>query len=320
MLRSFCRQSWVVALLVCFVCGAPLLLAAKPAARRARPPQWDPKEVSKVFWDDAREKLVGPRPDFGGAPAAPNVAQTTEVAASDDGPGGFAWSKVIGPDALEDEIKSLQSAVSKNVTELGKFKSGGFKEGRRLFSELAVLFGIVAEYDQDVRWKKQAPGIRDLLARAGFNCKTYSDAAYNEAKLRRDDLESLVRGGTIATKEADRKATWDKVAARPPLMQRMEAAHQQGIAVWTSNSGEFAKNAAKLAHEAQVLAAISAVIQKEGYEFADDSTYLEYARDMQNASLEVVGAVKAKNYEQARAASALIGKACSNCHDGYRNN
>jgi hypothetical protein len=184
---------------------------------------------------------------------------------------------------------------------------------------LALLFGIIAEYDGDVRWKKDSVNMRELMARTGFTCKVGSDASYNEAKLRKDELETLVRGGagpTVAGVEP--KASWEKVVGRPPLMQRLEMAQQQGLAVWTANAGDFGKFQDKILAEAELIAAISEVIQRPGFEFADDETYLGFARQMRDAAISIVEAAKSKNYDAARAASGKIDKACSQCHEGYR--
>ena len=62
---------------------------------------------------------------------------------------------------------------------------------------LAVLFGVIAEYDGDVRWKEDATGApRTGLARAGeTNCQ-YGDRSDVQPRRRRAkaDLEDLVRG------------------------------------------------------------------------------------------------------------------------------
>ena len=295
--------------------------AQKTKPPRALPPQW-PKKVTDVFFADAREKLVGERPNYGAASTA--VVKTTNPAPSTGGEtpaaptGEFAWSKLISAETIEDEIKSLQKQVSENVTTPAKFKGGGFKAGRRHFTELALLFAIIAQHDGEVRWKDKAGGIRDLMGRAGQNCAVGTDASYNEAKLRKDDLEQLIQGASINTPEADADAKWNKIADRPPLMQRLEQAQQQGVAPWTANSSEFSKNADSILREAELIAAIAETIQQEGFESSDDDTYLGFARQMRDAALEVVGAVKGKSYDAARAASGNIEKACSSCHEEYR--
>lgn len=291
-----------------------------PKVSRALPPKWS-KAVTDVFFTDARQKLVGERPNYGTAAtvakASSPASAPTEIAPV-SAAGSFAWSKLISRETIEDEIKSLQKQVSEDVTTLAKFKGGGYKAGRKEFTELALLFAIISQYDGDVRWKDKASGIRDLIARAGYNCKVGTDASYKEAKLRKDDLEQLVQGGSISTPEGNPDAKWDKIADRPPLMQRIEQAQQQAIAPWTANSGEFSKNADALLREAELLAAMAEAIQQEGFEFADDEAYLGFARQMRDSALEVISAVKGKNYDAARAASGNIEKACSGCHEGFR--
>jgi cytochrome c' len=157
-----------------------------------------------------------------------------------------------------------------------------------------------------------------LLARAGFNAKVGTDASYNEAKLRKDDMESLIQGNQLQLNKNADPPQWIKVSGRPPLMSRMEQAHKEGLAIWTANSADFAKNSEQLVHEAQILAAIAEVIQREGFEFADDEDYLKLAQQVRDNSLRVVEAAKQKKYDQARTATGEIGKACTACHEGYR--
>lgn len=290
--------------------------------RRALPPKWS-ESVQDVFFPNALEKLVGDRPDYGVATKLPRPGMPAPAAdpgsSETPAPGGsFTWSKLIGPETIEDEIKSLQMQVSANVTTPAKFKGGGFKEGRKQFTELALLFAIIAQYDGDVRWKSVAGGVRDLMARAGFNCKVGTDASYNEAKLRMEDLEQLVRGGSISPPAADPDAKWDKIADRPPLMRRLEGAQQQHINPAVANAGDFRKHADVVLREAELIAAIGEAISQEGFEFADDDTYLGYAHQMRDAALEIVGAVKSNDYDGARAASGKLEKTCNDCHEGYR--
>jgi cytochrome c556 len=294
--------------------------AAAPApAKRAKPPTFDPAEVEKVFPSDPFAELVGKRPEEGVASSvSPGATNTDNGEGGDKVAGGKNWSALISAEALEDEIKSVQRDIAKTLTTPVKFKGGGNKLARKQFSELAVLFAIVAEYDGDVRWKKQAPGLRDSFARAGYNCKVGTDGAYKEAKARATELADMVRGENPKVSDAERLAKWDKVSGRPPLMQRMEDAQQRGVAIFTANASEFSRNGEKLVHEAMLLSALALTIQQPGYEFADDITYLGYARELQASALAVITAVKSKNYEAARAAAGKMSKACSDCHDGYR--
>lgn len=314
------------------VLGQRWLAADAPAAsgkKRVLPPKWDQKTLDK-FFSDARSTLEGERPNFASSntgPArptsdtpSPGTNPATTPNTSPNPTGDFAWSKLISPEALQDEIKSYQNLVKDDVKNPSAFKGEGFKRARRNFSALAVAFAVIAEYDGDVRWKSQALAARELFSKAGFNCKVATDGSFNESKARAEDLAALIRGETLpAPGNIETKTQWPKVANRPPLMNRLELAQQNRIAVWTANQNDFAKNLDAIVREAQVVAMIAEIIQREGYDFADDASYKTFARDMQKHALEVAEAAKAKSFEPARLAAGELTKVCSNCHGSFRN-
>jgi hypothetical protein len=292
--------------------------AAAPL-KRARPPKFS-KIVRDAFCPDAREKLLGPRPQpaaSGDAPVATAPANTPNAPTSAPA-AGSGWSKRIAAEVVEDEIKSRQINLSESVRNPAKFKGGDHQKARGDLSVLAVMFGIAAEYDAEIRWRREAAAMRDLLARAGFNCKVGTDGSYNEARKRAEDLQTLVRGGSVPLPAPAADSRWSKVADRAPLMKRLEQAQQHTIAPLAASASEFARHADKLAHEAQLIAAIAEVITREGYEFADDETYLEFARSMQAQALSVRDAAGQKDYQRARQAAGELSKTCNNCHEGYR--
>jgi cytochrome c556 len=231
---------------------------------------------------------------------------------------GRTWSQWIAAEVIEDEIKAQQTRLAAAVENVNKFKGGDYQQARENLSLLAVLFAVVAEYDAQVRWQRQAAAVRDVMAHAGFNCKVGTDASYKEAKARADDLQILVRGGSVELPPAGAETSWPKVAERQPLMKRLEQAQQQAISPWTANSGEFERHAERLAAEAQLVAALAEVISQKDYEFGDDATYLEHAKAMQAQAVSVRDAALKQNYEEARKAAGELGKACNNCHEGFR--
>lgn len=316
------RTSRILAVLVATGLVYQLAVAAPPASssKRVAPPKF-PASVSEVFFPDARERLVGSRPEFSaaakvaGGPAMAPGQGDAEAASGES----FAWSRLISATALEDEIKAQKLLVDQSVTTPGAFKGGGYRDARIQFSTLAAMFHIAGQFDTDVRWKSDAPALRELYARVGFNCKVGTDQTYNESVLRKQDLGDLVRGDRVQAAEGGEvDVTWDVVCNRPPLMSRMEQAFDKKINPFLANKSEFSAHAEEILHEAQVLAAISEAIQHEGFEFWDDEDYLEYARRMRDAALEIVNGVKQNNYEQARAAAGEVSKSCTECHESYR--
>ena len=102
-------------------------------------------------------------------------------------------------------------------------------------------------------------------------------------------------------------------------MKRLEIAQQQSLSPAVANAAVFKRDGSKLAHEAQLIAALAEVILRDGYEYSDDETYREYAGAMRTGALELRLAAEKKNYEQARLSVDTIGKACGHCHEGFRN-
>jgi hypothetical protein len=313
------------------VASAVVVVAANELAAKARsekkqrtfktaaPPKFKEDEVS-TFFDDALKQLGPGQPGAAVAAAIPQAGTPGEE--SDGGGGGAsdaAWSKLISASTIEDEIKAQASPLAEVTKTPSVFKGGGNHPARMHFTEVAMLFGIIAQYDADVRWKKDALGLRDIYKRAGGNCKVGTDNSYKEAKQRSDDLGQLIMGGKVETAKPDPDAKWADIANRPPLMTRMgKEGYDPKIKAWTSDKGEFSKNRNALLEEAQVVAAIGHLIQDPSYEYADDEDYLKYAKSLEKAALEIVEAVKGDSLERAQAAAGQLNKACSACHEGYR--
>jgi hypothetical protein len=147
-----------------------------------------------------------------------------------------------------------------------------------------------------------------------------TDQAFNESRARSEDLAKLLRGESPdPPPNTESKVKWnEKVANRPPLMARLNTAREERLNSALSDASAFAKNIDQALHEAQVVAAIAAAIQKEGYEDADAEDYREYARTMQKAALDLSQAAKNKNYDAARTAFGVIKKCCDDCHGTYQ--
>ncbi|MFN3149292.1 cytochrome c [Bremerella sp.] len=300
-------------------------LLAQQSERRAKAPEFNNTTTSIIFFKDVfAEALQGERPkvlsENNTAPPAAmgSSGGGTQAPAAASGGQAGEWADIISPTTIQDEVKRLNNQLVETVQNVRKFNGGGFEEARRDFTELALLFEIIAEHDGDVRWKEFALSARDGFARAGFNSKVGTDNSFKEAKLRAEDLEQLVRGGSIDVREADPKATWEAIADRPPLMQRLEIAYQKRLKPMTASESEFKSNMEEILHEAEIIAAIGHAMQKEGFEYYDDDDYITYSQKMQDAALKVVKAVKENNADAARTAAGDVGQSCTLCHESYR--
>lgn len=290
-------------------------------AKEARPPKWS-RDVLDAFFDDAREKLDGPRPDYASdsgssrASVLPHAGSTPEPSTS---PATLPWSQIITAETLEAEVKRLSQSLNKSVATPSQFKGGGYKDARRDFSELAVLFAVVAQYDGPIRWKDTAPGLRELFARAAANAKVGTDETYREGTARKYDLTELVRGSRPqAPKAAAEVADWTQVSAREPLMQRLNIALQERLNPWLADAATFRRNQSDVSHEAELTALLANVIHRGEYEYWDDETFAGFAHELQQAAIDASGAATSDNFDQARHAITRAATACANCHDAYR--
>ena len=192
---------------------------------RSSPPQgeWD-RVTAETFLPDAFATLQGKRPAFGTGPRRVEDPAAADGSAEPVPAGGFAWSALVSEDTLTDEVKDAKAGLAAACAKPTDFKGGGFDQARVRFSSLALAFGVIAAYDRDVRWKKDAAVARDLFARAGFNCKVGTDQSFAESKARLEDLEALLDGSPPKGKpDRDEDFTWSQVAGRPALMARLEA-------------------------------------------------------------------------------------------------
>lgn len=314
-------MAWLLLILLVPAAWVAGQTRSKGPIRRAQPPKFS--KTDPFFEDAFASALQGERPanlGKGAAKASPGnsgTPSTTADAASDNA--GSGWAAVISAAALEDEIKAQKLLADANVTTPSEFNGSGYKNARRDFSIAAMIFGIIAEYDGDVRWKKEAPTGRDLFARTAANAKVGTTGVYNEAKLRKTELADLISGQSFDLREAEPKAKWAEIINRAPLMQRLEPARDEKIKPWTASESEFKGNLDKLSHEAQIFAAIAQVLQKEGMEDADDTEYRKFAMQLLTGSKDLAAACKEKNYDAASKATTLIVNSCDNCHNaGYR--
>lgn len=305
------------------VLGIWLLVVASVAAaqrprevRRSKPPAgWD-KAATGTFYDDAFATLEGNRPQFarpsgGGRTKEPGVPMAT--------PGtSFKWSTIISADTLVDEIKQARAATKAAVAKVSEFKAGGYKKVRVAFGSAAAAFGVIAAYDTDVRWKSDAAAARDLIARAGLNCKVGTDQSLSEVKERVADLDMLLEGSNLTSRpDRDEDFLWSQVADRPVLMMRLEAA--EGLAASAASSkSEFVRQVERLVHEAEMTAVIAEVIQQRKYDDHEDAEYRQHAAAMRAAALQLREAAQRKDYEAAQTAVGNLKKSCDACHAGYR--
>lgn len=305
-------RNCLVLIIVAFMLSVlPATAAEKP--KLVEPPTWS-QDVLDAFFDDAREHLVGERPQ---------PMRDTEQAppASPANPGeaeqAFQWSRLVEAETLTAEIKRLNNQLATALKKSASFQAGGNLMCRREYGLLAVLFGVIADYDQDLRWQRSAVAMQQQCLKASRNCKVASTQTYASAKQTQAVLQDLLRGQGPG--ESDGEAMdGDNLTDRPLLMQCMELAVKDRLSPTLANAREFRRRTQQAAEQAQLLALLAQVMQQEGYEYADDEEFTAEADQLRDAASELAQAARDRDYEAARAAAGRVAQSCSRCHEGYR--
>ncbi|NND96719.1 MAG: cytochrome c [Pirellulaceae bacterium] len=294
--------------------------------RRSPAPKFTPADTSQVFFPSLSDAIRGERPSLSAMRQAANAvanaasnAATTGGAASASGAaeGGGIWTSLISPASIEDEVKRVKLHFDSIVTTPGAFKSGGYQDARLDLSILAVMFAVISEHDGDVRWKDQAAAARDLLARSAFNCKAGSTQVYNEAKLRKADLQDLVSGSGLSSRDAEPQADWSMIVDRSPMMEYAEHL-RDSLQDVTNNADTVKSNADQVRREAELLAVLGKVLIQEGMDDFDDEDYAALSKSMATAATNVVGALERGDTDAVRKSVGEISQACDACHEQYR--
>jgi cytochrome c556 len=327
MSRQYLLRALCVGVTIVLASFAWAQTKAPKTVRRAQPPKFD-KPNPNFFADAFKEGLTGERPanlgQAGTAVVNNNVGGNTSVGpaapASTGGVAGSGWAAIISAGTLEDIVKTMKLQVDMGVTTPSDFAGKGYKAARRDFSVLAMTFGIIGEYDGDVRWKKDAPVARDAFKQTAANAKVGTQGVFNEAKKRKEELQDLVGGSNpFEGKSAEAKiGNWKEICDRSPLMQHLENVWEPRLKPALSDKGQFNANLEKVQQDAEVFAAIAAVLAKENMEDADAAEYKALCDKLKNAAREIADACKSKNFDQASKAATEIGKSCTECHENYR--
>ena len=314
-------KTWITTSVTIMTAMSLVMIAAAQAptaktSKRAKVPKFSKGEP---FFDNALEQaLVGERPNLGEKATVAGTPSPSESESSSANPTVSGWAAIVDASTLEDELKAQKTAAERNVTTPSDFAGKGHENSRRDFTMSAVVFGVIGQYDGDVRFKKEAPGLRDLFARAAANAKVGTQQAYAEAKLRRQDLADLIGGQSVKTPEGGGEINWSQVCNRSPLMKRLEIGYDEKIKTWSASPSAFKTNVEPLAHESQIFAVIATVLLKEEMEDASDDNYKAFGKSLLEGASAVSKACKENDPGAASKASSVIGKACVDCHQSYR--
>ena len=286
----------------------------KKTITRVKRPDFSDSERNKIYFDDIfAEGLKGPKPEAKAQSKKPK-ANGANVAVSSSG----QWSRVISRSALEDEIKIIHRELQSSITTPSAFNSK-FSDVRHRFDMLSMLFGIVHQYDKEVRWQKFAGTFQQLLAEASGKIRTPSRPGFQLAKSTRDELGNLIRGGGIKINESiGDSLSWGEVIGRGPIMDQLDFVVGEGLKRSVSNKDEFKDNRDKILRNANLVSAMSRVLTMDGLDDSEDDDYVRLANRMGAAAKQLIDATQNNEFDAAAMAVNRIGQSCVDCHSEWR--
>lgn len=304
---------------LCLLPGSPLFAQkSKKKPIRAEAPTFQPSEFAGVFF-------INPMAQLQGAPPSNSVLATSGPASTNEdsgtsptttASGNDSWKQLISAAVIEDLVKESKSRIDGVVTSPAKFAGGGYSDSRREFTLLASLMAVISQYPDDIRWKASSSQARTLFARLATNCKVGTQQVFNEAKLRQQDLQELLKGSKLSGSAEE--ITWADTADRAQSMKIMDWTLREHLAPFTSSDSSFEDNQDEIIKYAELLAMLCHVLEQEGMTNADDQDYVGWVKSSIQASHELVKATKNKDADQARAAVGKIDQSCGKCHDSFR--
>jgi len=283
---------------------------------RAKRPDFSKKDWAGIFFENIfTNGFRGEKPLDLAPKTNPQIAEDGQ--SDDSAAKKLGWSKIIDRSVIEDEIKRIQIQLEQQVTTPNKFKSD-HSAVRLSFTKLAMLFGIIEQYDTDIRWKKDASFARVAFARAAANSRTGSEQAYANAKKQKESLREMVRGSNFPQQGTPAELDWADVSDRGALMDILEELFQEKLKPNSGSQSAVNSNAEEVLHNASLIAAIGQVLCLPEMDDYDEEAYAVHGKSMSRGGVDVVTGIKSVNFSLVEKGVNSISQSCSNCHDDWR--
>lgn len=325
-----CRWLYLALVVGWFVGGRAAVSQTRtlPRAPRVPLPVFTPDETAGIFFEDLFAELPEARPErsvVGGASESPSPETVTGSAADPESklPGQVPrWSTIISATTLVDEIKATSNRLEQEVRTPGSLSGRTAQSVRQDLAMLAFLFGIVEAYDdQAIRFRSSAAAARDRLAETADSLAAWDGKnrplMFRRVRARQEDLQQVLSGSTLLAGDAV-AATWPQLAARSPLMQRLEVGLRDRLALSTRDAAAASSEAEAINHEAQIAAAIGEALLQPDADDSDDPEYADLAKALIEAAREIGVKVEQQDYVGLRAAVDRLGRSCIDCHEQFR--
>lgn len=319
------------------VAEQPSAATAPVKAERAAPQQAE-KASSKRKQDDdeiplnaffdnplevaANSTVVGGAAAGSKEPAAGGPAATEKPMADTEKPaatgGAMAWNDFLPMESLLSEVKKVQNRLKASLQNAGTY-NGNYKDIAADGAVIAAVAEIAGEHSEDVKWKANAPLIREYGYEMSQAASGLGKDNFEKTKAAFEKIESVLSGSIPpGAPAAAPKRPFSEVADRGGLMKRIEKARnymRDNINVEAKLKAE----ADSVLHEAMIISTLGKVIAFEDYSSADEADYHGFAEALIDGAKETATAVKDQSFKKFTDSMNKVNKSCDQCHANYGN-
>lgn len=297
---------------------------ATPAPKAAT----GPKEVDgipyDIFFDKpleiaADQTQLGTAPSMASTSTGSNMSSAPPASSEPETPAPSTsnWDDLVNAESLEAEVNAIRNELTAELQSVGTYNRAYMGIPTKAMT-MATLAGVGGQMNSDIRWKDNSHFIRELALTISDNSTTTGRTAFNKVQPAFETLLVVLNGGSPSgLPEADPERTLPDYADRGYIMDQMEK-WQAYLRSTASNATLLTKEKQMIAQRASVLATITQVLADPEYDYGDEEDYQGYIKQMVDACLEVKSAATNDDYDQFSAAMDQINKACTNCHQQYR--
>ena len=231
---------------------------------------------------------------------------------------GGDWATYIGSDQVLEESKRVRNKL-KTLLQTQATYNSDFEVIKMEGAVISALAGITIQGGDGINWKPNAPYIRDYGLEIVESAKGLGKPNYDKTNAAYENLQSVFSGSIPAgAAEPAASRPFGEVSSRFYLMKRMKNAFDL-MKLNINTEAKLKSDQEQTLHEAMILTALSKVITSEGYSSADEAEYVQFAKEMIDASLNAAQSVKDQEFMKFQDAINKIEKTCNDCHAQYRN-
>ena len=215
---------------------------------------------------------------------------------------------------VEHEIKALHKQIMEETAK----PQLNYRKLTTQHRLLTFAFALLSRHESKSPWQRHAVALMDLHRRVGLDCRnkqaTAKKAVQAAAKVREDLFANRLKADSLRTQAAkdlaNKARRWENEAHFIALMKRQETAYRLRIRAWTADTQRAGKHRSDILHEAAMLGVIAEILQDESYELSGEKDYRHDCHQLQMRAAEIITAVQADRYEQARVSARKI-------HNGF---